>query len=380
MKSSFILASLGCALLVLLASCSGKKQESSTMEKTSFGKTTEGAEVFLYTLHNKNGMEARITNYGGIVVSLVVPDRDGKGADVVLGFDSLASYIKDSPYFGSLIGRYGNRIGKGMFELKGTKYKLATNNGANHLHGGLKGFDKVVWSVDEQQSKLGKTLVLSYLSKDGEEGYPGNLSVKVVYSVTDSNELKIEYSATTDKPTVLNLTHHSYFNLAGAGNGNILDHELFVDADRFTPVDTNLIPTGELKSVKATPMDFTVATAIGARINDAYDQLKNGGGYDHNWVLNKTANAFGLAARVYEKTSGRLMEVLTTEPGIQFYSGNFLNGTHVGKGGKKYSHRYGFCLETQHFPDSPNKPQFPATVLNPGQTLNSTTVYRFTAR
>lgn len=379
MKTTFILASLGCMLL-LLASCSGTKQESSKMEKTSFGKTTEGTEVFLYTLHNKNGMEARITNYGGIVVSLVVPDRNGKGADVVLGFDSLASYINDSPYFGSLVGRYGNRIGKGTFELNGTKYMLAINNGANHLHGGVKGFDKVVWSVDEQQSKPGKSLVLTYLSKDGEEGYPGNLSVKVVYSLTDSNELKIEYSATTDKPTVVNLTHHSYFNLAGAGNGNILDHELLIDADRFTPVDWGLIPTGELKSVKRTPMDFTVATAIGARINEPYDQLKNGGGYDHNWVLNKAANAFGLAARVYEKTSGRVMEVLTTEPGVQFYSGNFLIGTHIGKGNKKYDHRYGFCLETQHFPDSPNKPQFPTTTLNPGQTLTSTTVYRFSTK
>jgi aldose 1-epimerase len=380
MKKSFILASLGCALLVLLASCSGKKQESSTMEKISFGKTTEGTEVFLYTLHSKNGMEARITNYGGIVVSLVVPDREGKGADVVLGFDSLTSYIKDSPYFGALVGRYGNRIGKGTFELNGASYKLARNNGVNHLHGGLKGFDKVVWNVDGQQSKAGKSLVLNYLSKDGEEGYPGNLSVKVVYSVTDSNELKIEYSATTDKPTVVNLTHHSYFNLAGAGNGNILAHELFIDADRFTPVDTGLIPTGALKNVKGTPMDFTVPTAIGARINDTYDQLKDGGGYDHNWVLNKTANTFALAARVYEKTSGRVMEVLTTEPGVQFYAGNFLNGTHVGKGGKKYDHRFGFCLETQHFPDSPNIPKFPSTTLNPGQTLTSTTVYRFSTR
>ncbi len=350
------------------------------MDKTSFGKTTEGTEVSMYTLRNKNGMEARITNYGGIVVSLIVPDRAGKGADVVLGFDSLSSYIKDSPYFGALVGRYANRIGRGRFELNGAKYTLATNNGVNHLHGGLKGFDKVVWSVDEQQSTPGKSLVLNYLSKDGEEGYPGNLSVKVVYSVTDSNELMIEYSAATDKPTVVNLTHHSYFNLAGAGNGDILGHELFIDADRFTPVDTGLIPTGELKSVKGTPMDFNVPTAIGARINEAYDQLKDGGGYDHNWVLNKAANAFGLAARVYEKTSGRVMEVLTTEPGTQFYSGNFLNDALTGKGGKKYGHRFGFCLETQHFPDSPNKASFPSTTLNPGQTLTSKTVYRFSTR
>jgi aldose 1-epimerase len=260
------------------------------------------------------------------------------------------------------------------------KYTLAINNGANHLHGGLKGFDKVAWIVDELESKAGKMLVLNYLSKDGEEGYPGRLSVKVVYSMTDSNELKIEYSAATDKPTVVNLTHHSYFNLAGAGNGNILDHELFIDADRFTPVDPGLIPTGELKSVRGTPMDFTTPTLIGARINDPYDQVKIGGGYDHNWALNKPANVLGIAARAYEKTSGRVMEVLTTEPGMQFYSGNFLNGTHIGKGGRKYDHRYGFCLETQHFPDSPNKPQFPTTVLNPGQTLTSTTVYRFSVK
>ena len=350
------------------------------MDKKSFGKTADGTEVFLYTLRNKNGMEAVISNYGGTVVSLRVPDREGKMADIVLGFDSLSSYMKDSPYFGALIGRYGNRIGKGMFELNGTKYKLAVNNGTNALHGGMKGFDKVFWTVDDQESQPGSSLVLRYLSKDMEEGYPGNLSVKVVYSVTDSNELKIEYSATTDKPTVLNLTHHSYFNLAGAGNGNILNHELFIDADRFTPVDSGLIPTGELRSVKGTPMDFTTPTLIGARIDSPYEQLKKGGGYDHNWVLNKTANTYGLAARAYEKTSGRVMEVFTTEPGIQFYSGNFLDGTLTGKDGKKYEHRSGFCLETQHFPDSPNKPQFPSTVLNPGQSYSSTTVYRFSTK
>ncbi|MCX6133754.1 MAG: galactose mutarotase [Ignavibacteriales bacterium] len=371
---------LGLFLLALLASCTGKQQESTTMEKISFGKTNEGTEVFLYTLHNKNGMEARITNYGGIVVSLVVPDRDGKRADIVLGFDSLASYLKDTPYFGSLIGRYGNRIGRGKFALNGNSYTLAANNGLNHLHGGLKGFDKVVWSVDEKETMPGKSLALNYVSKDGEEGYPGTLAVRVVYSVTENNELKIEYSATTDKQTVVNLTHHSYFNLAGAGSGAILDHELFIDAERFTPVDTGLIPTGELRSVKGTPMDFTVPTAIGARINEPYEQLKSGGGYDHNWVLNKAENSMSLAARVYEKTSGRVMEVLTTEPGMQFYSGNFLNGTHVGKGGKKYEHRYGFCLETQHFPDSPNKPEFPTTTLKPGQTLVSATVYKFSVR
>jgi aldose 1-epimerase len=350
------------------------------MDKTSFGKTPDGTEVFLYSLRNGKGMEALITNFGGTVVSLRVPDREGKMADIVLGFDSLSGYLKGSPYFGALIGRYGNRIGKGMFELNGTKYKLAVNNGANHLHGGVKGFDKVVWSVDDHESKPGISLVLKYVSKDMEEGYPGTLSAKVIYSVTDSNELKIEYSASTDKATVLNLTHHSYFNLAGAGNGNVLAQELFINADRFTPVDSGLIPTGELKEVKGTPMDFTVPTLIGARIDSPYEQLKKGGGYDHNWVLNKAPNAYALAARAYEKSSGRVMEVLTTEPGLQFYSGNFLDGSLLGKNGKKYDHRSGFCLETQHYPDSPNKPQFPSTVLNPGQTYSSTTVYRFSAK
>ena len=350
------------------------------MKKELFGKAADGKEVYIYTLRNKNGMEARITNYGGILVSLMVPDRNGKPGDVVLGYDSLAEYIKDSPYFGALVGRYANRIGKGRFTLNGVEYKLAINNGANHLHGGLKGFDKVVWDVNEKESRPGGSLTLSYRSKDGEEGYPGDLSVKVVYSLTESNELRIEYRATTDKPTAVNLTHHSYFNLAGAGNGDILSHELFIDADLFTPVDSGLIPTGEIRSVKGTPMDFTQPTAIGARINSNEMQLKIAGGYDHNWVVNKPMKSFGLAARVFEKTTGRVMEVWTTEPGLQFYSGNFLSGSNIGKGGKRYEHRFGFCLETQHYPDSPNRPQFPSTILNPGQTYSSTTVYRFTAK
>ena len=377
MKTSTILTTALLILVVLFTSCT--RQESS-MTRQSFGKTPDGTEVFLYTLGNKNGMEARITNYGGIVVSMLVRDRNGNPADIVLGYDSLARYVKDTPYFGALIGRYGNRIGKGEFKLSGVKYTLATNNGANHLHGGLKGFDKVVWNVDEKASIPGESLVLTYLSKDGEEGYPGNLTVQVVYAVTSNNELRIDYSASTDKATVANLTHHSYFNLAGEGNGSILDHELFIDAARFTPVDTSLIPTGELRSVGGTPMDFTTQTAIGARINDSYEQLQKGGGYDHNWVLNKPFGSMGLAARVYDKASGRIMEVLTTEPGLQFYSGNFLNGTLVGMSGVKYQHRYGFCLETQHFPDSPNKPEFPTTVLEPGKTYTSTTVYRFSTK
>lgn len=365
---------------VVIMSCSGNKQEAKTMGQTSFGKTPAGQEVEIIQLKNKSGMQADVMTYGATLVSLTAPDRNGVMADVVLGFDSLSSYVTQNPYFGSTIGRYGNRIGKGTFELNGVRYTLAVNNGANHLHGGIKGFDKVVWTVDQKESVGGKSLALRYVSNDGEEGYPGTLTVKVVYTLTDENELRIDYEATTDKPTVVNLTHHSYFNLAGAGSGDILGHELFIDADRFTPVDSGLIPTGELRSVRGTPMDFTKPAVIGARINDAYEQIKKGGGYDHNWVLNNAQGSSGLAARAFEKSSGRVMEVLTTEPGLQFYSGNFLDGTLTGKGGRKYEHRFGFCLETQHFPDSPNEPKFPATTLNPGGVYKTSTVYRFSTR
>jgi aldose 1-epimerase len=350
------------------------------MNKEPFGKTPDGKEVDIYTLKNSAGMEARIMTYGGILVSLKVPDKDGKLADVVLGYDSLSQYIANNPYFGALIGRYGNRIGKARFTLHGKEYTLAANNGPNSLHGGLKGFDKVVWGVKDADSKEGKSLALTYVSKDGEEGYPGTLSVEVTYTLADSNELRIDYKATTDKPTVLNLTQHSYFNLAGAGDGDILKEVLFIDADRFTPVDATLIPTGELKTVKGTPLDFTQPTPIGARINDRDQQLKYGLGYDFNLVLNKKEGELTLAARVQDPSSGRIMEVYTTEPGLQFYSGNFLDGTAIGKGGLKYGHRYGFCLETQHFPDSPNEPKFPSTELDPGQTYTSTTIYKFSAK
>jgi aldose 1-epimerase len=349
------------------------------MMKEPFG-TVDGKEVFLYTLHNAEGMEARITNYGGIIVSLRVPDKNGKLGDVVLGFDSLSSYIKDTPYFGCLIGRYGNRIAKGKFILDGVPYTLAINNSPNHLHGGVKGFDKVVWDARESESTPGKTLVLSYVSKDGEEGYPGTLTVKVTYTLTDSSEIKVDYHATTDKPTIVNLTQHSYFNLAGPGDGDILGHELMIAADRFTAIDSTLIPTGTLSDVKGTPLDFTTPAPIGLRINDNNEQLRFGLGYDHNFVLTKPAGSFGLAARAFEPTSGRVMEVFTTEPGLQFYSGNFLDGHHVGKGGKPYKYRYGFCLETQHYPDSPNEPTFPSTILRPGETYTTTTVYRFGVR
>jgi aldose 1-epimerase len=361
--------------------CSKKPEESGSMKPHLFGHTTDGKEVFLYTLKNRSGIEARIMNYGGIVVSLRVPDGTNTLNDIVLGYDTLADYLKESPYFGALIGRYGNRIKEGKFTLNGQEYALATNNGRNHLHGGVRGFDKVVWDAHEVQTKEGPSLELTYLSNDGEEGYPGNLHVKAVYTLTDANELTIDFKATTDKPTVVNLTHHSYFNLAGAtARSTILDHELMIDADRFTPVDSGLIPTGELRNVSGTPMDFRTPMAIGARIGADDVQLHLAGGYDQNWVLNRHAEGLILAARVTEKTSGRILEVYTTEPGVQFYSGNFLNGTLVGKGGRRYEHRFGFCLEPQHFPDSPNKPQFPSTVLNPGQTYSSRIVYKFYAK
>ena len=348
------------------------------IKKQAFGKTADQKTVDIYTLTNANGVEARIMTYGGAVVSLKVPDRNGKLGDVVLGYDRLDGYLKNNPYFGSIIGRYGNRIARGRFSLNGREYKLAQNNGENHLHGGIKGFDKVIWKAGEVNSKDGVGLKLTYISKDGEEGYPGNLSVTVTYTLTNNNELMIDYSATTDKETIVNLTHHSYFNLAG--EGSILNHELMINADRFTPVDQGLIPTGELRSVKRTPMDFTQATTIGARIDQPDEQLIAGRGYDHNWVLNRSDNGLTLAARVYEPVTGRVMEVYTTEPGLQFYSGNFLDGSITGKGGQVYHRRYGFCLETQHFPDSPNKPNFPSTVLKPGEKYSTRTIYKFTTK
>ncbi len=349
------------------------------MNKQVFGKTADGQQVDLYTLKNKNGIEAAVMNYGAILVSLKTPDRAGKLEDVTLGFDSLDGYLKPNPYFGAVIGRYGNRIGGASFKLNGVAYKLPANNGPNTLHGGLKGFDKVVWLAKDVSDAQGPRLELTYLSKDGDEGFPGNLSATVVYTLTDSNELRIDYSATTDKDTVVNLTNHSYWNLTGPSGTDILGHELTLYADRFTPVDKNLIPTGKLASVEGTPFDFRKPMVIGARINQPDEQIKFGGGYDHNFVLNSGGGALAPAAKVYDPKSGRVMDVLTTEPGIQFYTGNFLDGTLTGKGGKVYSIRTGLCLETQHFPDSPNKPEFPSTTLKPGGKYQSTTVYRFSA-
>ncbi len=348
-------------------------------EKTSFGKTPDGQNVDLYTLTNQNGMQVAITNFGGIVVRIQTVDRQGKTDDVVLGYDSLDGYVNDTAYFGAVIGRYGNRIALGKFTLDGARYTLARNNGENSLHGGIKGFNKAVWQAREMAVEDGPSVELTYLSKDGEEGYPGNLSVKVLYTLTDRNELKIDYTATTDKKTVLNLTNHSYFNLNPAGS-DVLQHLLMIQADKFTPVDAGLIPTGELRSVAGTPFDFRKPTAIGARIEQEDEQLKVGKGYDHNFVLNRKGKGMELAARVVEPTTGRVLEVLTDEPGVQFYTGNFLDGTVRGKGGKAYGRRSAFCLETQHFPDSPNHPKFPSTELKPGEKYQTTTIYRFGAQ
>ncbi len=371
-----LFSSLFCFSLFLCVAVANAQQ----ITKQSFGKTADGENVDIYTLTNRNGMEAKITNYGGIVVSLTAPDRNKKYADVVLGFNDLDSYLKGHPYFGAIIGRYGNRIAKGRFTLDGVEYKLAVNNGENHLHGGIKGFDKVVWTAKPSKTKNGAVLSLTYLSKDGEEGYPGNLTVKVDYTLTNRDELRIDYFAQTDKDTVTNLTHHSYFNLAGEGNGNILNHQLVINANKFTPTDAGSIPTGELRNVEGTPFTFLTSTAIGARIDQDDQQLKFGGGYDHNWVVIGKSGSLRQAATAYESTSGRVMEVWTTEPGVQFYTGNFLDGTLTGKSGKPYPKRSGFCLETQHYPDSPNKPAFPTTTLKKGTPYRSTTIYRFSSK
>lgn len=338
--------------------------------------------IMLYTLKNKHGMTVKVTNYGAIITSIVVPDREGMPADVVLGYNRVEDYINavDKPYFGAVVGRYGNRIAGGQFTLDGQIHSLLKNNGENHLHGGAIGFDKVVWDANYDQAN--NKIALSYLSKDKEEGYPGNLKLTVTYTLTDDNELVVDYLATTDKATPLNVTQHSYFNLKGEGEGNVLDHELMLNAKQFTPVDQGLIPTGELSDVAGTPLDFTKAKPIGRDIDKDHEQLKFGLGFDHNWVLDKGGKdgELTLAARAYEPTSGRVLEVHTTEPGIQFYCGNFLDGRLKGKSGKPYVHRGGFCLETQHFPDSPNQPNFPSTILKPGEEFTSRTVFRFSAK
>jgi aldose 1-epimerase len=363
-----------CVAAGMLAGCAALS--SGKVVKQEFGKLPDGTAVQIYTLTNKGGMEARIMTYGATVVSLKTPDRGGRMGDVVLGFDNLDSYLKQSYFFGAIVGRYGNRIGGAHFKLAGHEYKLpaVNDNGANTLHGGAKGFDKVVWKAREAGPQA---LELTYLSKDGEEGFPGNLTSTVTYTLADDNALRIDYTATTDKETVVNLTNHSYFNLAGAGEGDVLQHVVTVNADRFTPVDKVLIPTGVLQPVAGTPFDFRKPTAIGARIDANDPQIKIGAGYDHNWVLNRTGSGLSLAARVEEPKTGRVMEISTAEPGVQFYTGNYITAGTRGKGGKTYPRRGGFCMETQHYPDSPNKPNFPSTALKPGQKYQTTTIFKF---
>jgi len=369
---------IGLLVALLLTTVACVKQGEVSIPSREFGKDASGGSVQIYTLKNSKGMEIQITPYGATLVSVKVPDRKGEFADVVLGFDSLDGYTQKPapPYFGATIGRYGNRIAAGKFTLKGKTYSLAINNGPNSLHGGNVGFDKVMWTAKPGAGGDDQSLELSYLSKDGEEGYPGNLAVTVKYTLTEENEIRIHYTATTDQDTVFNPTNHSYFNLAGHDSGDILGHVVTINADQYTPVDAGLIPTGELRKVVGTPFDFRTPHTVGERINAADEQIKLGGGYDHNWVLNRTTG-LEWAARVEDPNSGRAIDCYTTEPGLQFYTSNFLDGSFHGKGGAPYAHRAALTLETQHYPDSPNHPDFPTTVVKPGQTFESTTVFRF---
>lgn len=391
MKCEKLIAS--CLIVIMAAACNNSSDQKQTgtvdsaktenrlktnLDPEKFARELDGKQVQLYFLKNSNGLEMAVTNYGAKVVSLLVPDKNGDFEDIVLGFDNLDAYLNaNEPYFGAAIGRYGNRIAKGKFTLNGKQYNLATNNSPNHLHGGKKGFNAQVWDAKQVDDH---TIEFSRLSPDGEEGYPGNLKVKMVYTLSDSNEFKVSYAAETDQPTVINLTHHSFFNLHGAGKGSINDHVLMINADKYTPVDNTLIPTGKIDLVKGTPMDFSQPTEIGKRVEENFEQLKFGKGYDHNWVLKESRNAESPVATVWEPKSGRYMEVFTTEPGLQFYGGNFLDGKDKGKGDKPYDFRTAFCLETQHFPDSPNQPGFPSTVLNPGQNYQHTCTYKFSTK
>ncbi len=366
---------IAAALLLTAVSC--QKKNTAQVEKAAFGVTSGGDSVYAYTLENKNGITVTVLNYGGIIQSLKTPDKNGKMTDIALGFDNVEKYQKYSPYFGAIIGRFGNRIAKGTFVLNDSTYHLYLNDGPNSLHGGKEGFDKKIWAVDPFTTDSTEGLKLHYLSPDGEEGYPGNLDVQVTYTLNNQNELRIDYEATTDKPTVLNLTNHSYFNLRG-GQDSINDYMLMLNADRFLPVDSTLIPTGELQPVAGTPFDFRKPTQIGLHLNDTVRQMRlANGGFDFCWVLNDPGDLKQVAASVYDPETGRTLEVYTTEPGIQFYSGNFLNGSFEGKGGIAYPKHSAIVLETQHFPDSPNQPQFPSTVLNPGDTFHSSTIFAF---
>jgi aldose 1-epimerase len=376
-RFSVVIAILAFAVsAILFAQSTPSKTE---VQQKRFATVSGGRPVILYTLTNSHGVEITTMNYGGIIVSIRVPDRNGQVADVVLGHDTAEGYMPNPPYIGAIVGRYANRIANGTFKLDGKTYTLPKNDGPNTLHGGTtKTFDKVIWESQPLKDKNG--VAFTYLSADGDDGFPGNLKVTVTYVLTESNELVIDYSATTDRDTPINVSQHSYFNLKGEGDGDILDHEIMINADRFTPVDNNLIPTGELRPVKGTPLDFTKSTRIGTRIDDNYDQMVLAHGYDHNFVINREGGGLTLAARVYEPTTGRVLEVSTTQPGIQFYTGNFLDGTVTGKAGHVYKRRFGFCLETQHFPDSPNHPKFPTTILKPGQKFHQETVFKFSAK
>lgn len=369
--------------LFLITACTTQNENSDkmipTISKSIFGNLPDGQQADLYTLTNSEGMTVKITNYGGIITHLTAKDKSGNWEDVVLGFDSLQPYLDGHPFFGALVGRYGNRIAQAKFDLNGKTYTLAKNNGENHLHGGKKGFDKVLWKVEEIVTESTAGLKLHYVSPDGEEGYPGNLDVTVTYTLDNDNALRIDYSATTDQTTVVNLTNHSYFNLNGLKR-DILDHEVTINADSLVAVNTNLIPKGPLEAVSGTPFDFLTAHKIGERINDeSHEQIKNGGGYDHCWALKGGADEIPLAATARDPESGRFMEVFTTEPGVQLYTGNFLDGSLTGKGAT-YTKRFGFCFETQHYPDSPNQPQYPSVVLNPGETYSTTTIYKFSTK
>lgn len=379
------------AVAMFIAGCNSKTTEQTMndtvqvkpkgkIEVAPFGTLPDGTAIQQYTLTNARGMSMKVINYGGIITHLMAPDRGNTFEDVVLGYDSLAGYLKSSPYFGALIGRYGNRIANAKFALDGKTYSLNQNNGPNNLHGGPKGFDQRVWTINELPVDNGTAIKLAYLSKDMEEGFPGNLQTEVIYHLTDNNELKINYRATTDKKTIVNLTQHTYFNLSGDTKRDILTHELMINADQFIPVDKTLIPTGQLKKVSETPFDFKTPVAIGSRIDKNDEQLKFGLGYDHCWVLNTAGDSLKVAATLHDPLSGRVMSVYTTEPGIQFYSGNFLDGTITGKHGVVYKKRYGLCLETQHFPDSPNHRDFPSVILEPGQIYNTQTVYGFSVK
>jgi len=368
-KIFFLLPTL---LFLSFLSCQKNSEVNQMIEKQVFGTMPDGKEVYIFTLTNSSGAKAKITNYGAAVVALIVPDRNGKMEDVVTGFENLEGYINDKSFFGVTVGRYGNRIAKSKFSIDGVEYNVTANEGENHLHGGNVGFYKAIWDAEQLETEEGPA--------DGEEGYPGNVNMEVVYTFTNTNELRIDYTGTTDKPTILNPTHHSYFNISGDFTKPITSQVLQIDADYYTPVNDKLITTGELAKVENTPFDFREPQVVGDRIDDDFDQIKFSGGYDHNWVINEYDSKVKKAVELYEPVSGRVLEVLTDQPGVQFYSGNFMNGTITGKGGVVYNHRTGLCLEPQHYPDSPNKPDFPSTVLRPGETYKQTTIYRFSTK